>query len=473
MGQSLNSGEFSYKRSAKPRWRTWLETAAVAAAFVAGAAAQVTADEPPGRYIAAPNALPLAAPQAAHSAATGAVEGPSLGNEWTAAGRKAPRPAREVEQVGHIAPTVKLASGNLAWRRKDASPVNSPLQGLEIAPPAHSGKPSVWNDDRSSAAPRKGEGAQDSPLHDPFGDKHADKPQSGGQRGGPIRLGSPTLARSRSVLADEPPAETNAEAAPSPDDSLLQAPAGSVPLPEGGPLANRNCDEGNKICRDAKAWLGENKIGRFQLDFLDISPHAPSVNRGDVSVSRKKEILATMTDRVWKNQRDEVVANGRWTEYQYGDLVIENFGTKQKWRIPLYDLSDNDQCLVALAWSLPTECNPHDPTYQGRNFVASTFTWQASALCHKPLYFEQVQLERYGHTPGPLLEPFMSGAHFFVNIAILPYNMGVSPPGECQYALGYYRPGSRAPWMIPAFPLSLRGLAFETGAVFGVHAALP
>jgi hypothetical protein len=99
--------------------------------------------------------------------------------------------------------------------------------------------------------------------------------------------------------------------------------------------------------------------------------------------------------------------------------------------------------------------------------------WKASALCHKPLYFEQESLERYGHTTGPVSEPFVAGAHFFVNIAALPYWMGINPPNECQYALGHYRPGSCAPWMIDPIPLSARGALYEAGAVTGAILLFP
>jgi hypothetical protein len=39
--------------------------------------------------------------------------------------------------------------------------------------------------------------------------------------------------------------------------------------------------------------------------------------------------------------------------------------------------------------------------------------------------------------------------------------------------LGYYRPGSCAPWMIPPFPLSLRGATTETLAALGIIAIIP
>jgi hypothetical protein len=88
-------------------------------------------------------------------------------------------------------------------------------------------------------------------------------------------------------------------------------------------------------------------------------------------------------------------------------------------------------------------------------------------LCHKPLYFEEPQLERYGHTAGPFKQPILSGAHFFTSILALPYNMAINPPMECQYPLGYYRPGDCAPWHIPPVPLSVRGAAAEAGAWIG------
>jgi hypothetical protein len=45
--------------------------------------------------------------------------------------------------------------------------------------------------------------------------------------------------------------------------------------------------------------------------------------------------------------------------------------------------------------------------------------------------------------------------------------MGVTPPTECMYALGHYRPGNCAPYMINPVPLSCRGAALEAGAVAG------
>ncbi len=122
----------------------------------------------------------------------------------------------------------------------------------------------------------------------------------------------------------------------------------------------------------------------------------------------------------------------------------------------------------------PIECSIDDGTqHKGRCWEQTTYMWKASAMCHKPLYFEDEQLERYGHSWSPAFQPFISGAHFFCALPVLPYCMGVEPPCECIYALGYYRPGSCAPYMCNPIPLSPRGALFEAGAVTGAAVILP
>ncbi len=113
----------------------------------------------------------------------------------------------------------------------------------------------------------------------------------------------------------------------------------------------------------------------------------------------------------------------------------------------------------------PCECTLGNDPFIWRKWAATQYTFKAAGTCHKPLYFEDVQLERYGHTWNPALQSILSGAHFFANVILLPYNMGVSPPSECVYSLGYYRPGGCAPYVIEPFPISVRGAAFEAGAI--------
>lgn len=140
----------------------------------------------------------------------------------------------------------------------------------------------------------------------------------------------------------------------------------------------------------------------------------------------------------------------------------------------LRDVSLNIGVAGSAGTDYPYECSIDDGTqYSDRCWPQTTYLWKASALCHKPLYFENEQLERYGHSWGPYVQPLVSGAHFFSRLPILPYEMGLEPPNECIYALGHYRPGSCAPYLIDPVPFTWRAALFEAGAVVGTAAVLP
>ena len=121
----------------------------------------------------------------------------------------------------------------------------------------------------------------------------------------------------------------------------------------------------------------------------------------------------------------------------------------------------------------PERCPLPEDDYVRKAPTPIEFTWKASSLCYKPLYFEDVQLERHGHYCHPLLVPFTARARFWLTIPILPYLMGVYPPNECIYDLGHYRPGDCAPNMLNPIPISLRGGLIQAGAVVGAAAIIP
>ena len=98
--------------------------------------------------------------------------------------------------------------------------------------------------------------------------------------------------------------------------------------------------------------------------------------------------------------------------------------------------------------------------------------WESPALCHQPLYFEEINLERYGYSHG-VAQPMVSAAHFFGTIPALPYLMAANPPRECVYTLGHYLPGSCAPYHVYYPPLSLKGAVVEAGVLTGLFFVLP
>lgn len=54
------------------------------------------------------------------------------------------------------------------------------------------------------------------------------------------------------------------------------------------------------------------------------------------------------------------------------------------------------------------------------------------SFCHRPLYFDESNLERYGVSRG-WAQPACSAAHFFGGVAMLPYKMSVKHPCRCYY----------------------------------------
>jgi len=76
-----------------------------------------------------------------------------------------------------------------------------------------------------------------------------------------------------------------------------------------------------------------------------------------------------------------------------------------------------------------------------RNFAHLDYAWKASNIHSYPLYFEDPNLERYGHIHRPLIQPIASLTRFNIQLLGLPYQMAMQPVSKCVYPLGYYRPG--------------------------------
>jgi hypothetical protein len=223
-------------------------------------------------------------------------------------------------------------------------------------------------------------------------------------------------------------------------------------------------------CDDFRRSIAEATIQKLSLDISP--PFRPDVIELDEFRKLKERFNERQEIRDWQSIDGRRLGRGRMRDLAYENVVIETeFGTVEE--IPINRISEADLAYVSSQWGLPQECLIDQPQYQPRTWIASQITWKASNLIHKPLYFEEVNLERYGHTAGPFLQPVVSSAHFFVNIAVLPYKMGVHSPHECQYALGYYRPGNCAPWITPPVPLSLRGALFQAAAMTGNGLLVP
>ncbi len=360
---------------------------------------------------------------------------------------------------------------------------------------------------------------QPNPFSDPFGDRSTPaSPNGGNQTGDPpssvIKSFDSNTDPAPPKLFSQPPmesspAKTDPLSAPLPvptetddpppapplsdierllprmptDDSTF--PPGKKPAPSFGPSAagrrgsdtsckrvyeGRNCCDEEEKCRTALQALRDNPITKISLDIT--ATFKPDAETKAEELEKREDRIRQMPARIWRDRASQVIVEGRLVDIRFRQIFIKDAEGKEV-KVSLGNLSDDDICFLTAWWEVPTECSLGDEQFAARNWQPSTMTWKASSLCHKPLYFEEVQLERYGHTTGPLFQPVISGAHFFLNIAALPYKMGINPPLECRYALGYYRPGSCAPWLLPPVPLSLRGGLLQAGAVVGIVALFP
>ena len=212
-----------------------------------------------------------------------------------------------------------------------------------------------------------------------------------------------------------------------------------------------------KSCDDLRAELLNNPITAIEMN---ISPDRRRVKPVDDQLTR-----------TWTDEFGNVLAKGTFLRLVHGYAIIETADGER--HVPFQRLSENDTAIITSYWEMPRICRLGGGQYDGRYWVCQTVTWKASALCHKPLYFEDIQLERYGHSAGPLRQPIRSTAHFFTRLMTMPYQGGIHPPNECVYALGYYRPGDCAPWLVDPIPISLRGAARQSASALGAAFIYP
>jgi hypothetical protein len=270
------------------------------------------------------------------------------------------------------------------------------------------------------------------------------------------------------ALPQDPTPRQDPEPLQLPEPQQLPEPAPGQPSPDSQPLyKTRDCRDENQNCREALNKWQRDALSKISLDITpSFNPDERDPDRVINEEADRDRTLAKAPVRTWRDRQGGALGTGRLNNIQRGSaMILDNNNQIITFRFD--QLCDDDLCFVALWWGVPTECTLGDETYLARYWQPTTMTWKASGLCHKPLYFEEMQLERYGHMTGPLLEPVVSGAHFFVNLATLPYQAGINPPWECQYALGYYRPGNCAPWLAAPIPLSVRGGLLQAGAIVG------
>ncbi|WP_437194380.1 hypothetical protein [Planctomicrobium sp. SH527] len=108
-----------------------------------------------------------------------------------------------------------------------------------------------------------------------------------------------------------------------------------------------------------------------------------------------------------------------------------------------------------------------------RHFAVTSYHWVASDLHSKPLYFEDIALERYGQQYPVGVQPFVSIGRFGFQVLALPYKMAIDPVDRDIYALGHYRPGDCPPEIEYQIPLNAKAAITAAGVYTGIVFLVP
>lgn len=114
----------------------------------------------------------------------------------------------------------------------------------------------------------------------------------------------------------------------------------------------------------------------------------------------------------------------------------------------------------------------HAPGFERLANPPAIVRWQAPWIGYRPLYFEDVWLERHGYDHGHL-QPLLSSVKFFGTAAFLPYLHGATPHKECTYSLGLGRPGDCTPHFFTLPKKSERGFLYQSAVVAGTALLIP
>jgi hypothetical protein len=99
-----------------------------------------------------------------------------------------------------------------------------------------------------------------------------------------------------------------------------------------------------------------------------------------------------------------------------------------------------------------------------RQWAPLTEVVEPPVVCYRRLYFEQLNLERYGWGLG-VLSPFVSQGAFYFDLVTLPYRAGMEPLRRYECNAGYALPGDPVPLLLYPLEPSLTGAATEAAVI--------
>lgn len=113
-----------------------------------------------------------------------------------------------------------------------------------------------------------------------------------------------------------------------------------------------------------------------------------------------------------------------------------------------------------------------DLEYKGRSFEPICKLVEPNFVCHRRLYFEEKNSERYAWELGPL-QPITSTMCFLADLCTLPYHFGTRPCDRWECSAGKCLPGDPTPYLLYPVEFSVTGALLQAGTVVGLAALIP
>jgi hypothetical protein len=110
--------------------------------------------------------------------------------------------------------------------------------------------------------------------------------------------------------------------------------------------------------------------------------------------------------------------------------------------------------------------------YAGRSWSPMSEHAEPNYVCHKRLYFEQLNAERYGWDLG-ILHPLLATGKFYWDVATYPYHAATAPCRKFECSAGYCLPGDPVPLLLYPPEFSWTGLAAQGAVIGGLYALIP
>jgi hypothetical protein len=111
-------------------------------------------------------------------------------------------------------------------------------------------------------------------------------------------------------------------------------------------------------------------------------------------------------------------------------------------------------------------------SYEGRFWPGFQECVEPSYLCHKRLYFEEPNAERYGWDFG-IFQPILSTAYFYWDVAWWPYKIATRPCDRFECSAGKCLPGDPVPYKLYPPEISVTGFLAEAGTIATLIAVFP